>query len=161
MNPCPCGLYGTTECRCSQTQIQNYHNRISGPLLDRIDLHVEMSAVPYDKLTEQRVEELSLDVRNRVNRAREIQLNRYTKDCIYCNAQLTDSLRNKYCKLDDQGKVLMKSAFSQLKLSARANDRILKVARTIADIEGSHAILPQHIAEALQYRSLDRVYWRR
>ncbi len=161
MNPCPCGHFGTSECRCTQSQIQNYLNRISGPMLDRIDLHVELNPVSYDKLTEQKTEESSADIRHRVNKAREMQLSRYKDEGIYCNAQLTDVLRNKYCRLDEKGTILMRSAFTQLKLSARANDRILKVARTIADIDASEAILPQHIAEALQYRSLDRTYWRR
>ena len=161
MNPCPCGHFGTPECRCTNSQIQSYLNRISGPMLDRIDLHVELNPVSYDKLTEQKAEESSEKIRLRVDSARERQLARYRQEGIYCNAQLTDVLRNKHCKLDEKCTLLMKSAFSQLKLSARANDRILKVARTIADIDSCDAIMPQHIAEALQYRSLDRTYWRR
>ncbi len=161
MNPCPCGHFGTPQCRCTQSQIQRYLNRISGPLLDRIDLHVELSPVTYDKLTEHKAQESSKTVRGRVNKTRSIQIKRYRNDGIYCNAQLTDVLRNKYCKLDEKSELLMRSAFSRLKLSARANDRILKMARTIADIDKSDEIKPQHIAEALQYRSLDRTYWRR
>ena len=120
MNPCPCGHFGTADCRCSQSQIQTYLNRISGPLLDRIDLHIELSPVSYDKLTEQKTEESSADVRRRVNVARQRQLARYKNESIYCNAQLSDVLRNKYCALDEKGKLLMRSAFSQLRLSARA-----------------------------------------
>jgi magnesium chelatase family protein len=160
MNPCPCGHFGTAQCRCTHSQIQGYLNRISGPLLDRIDLHVELSPVSYDSLTDNKTEEASDAVRARVNRARQRQLLRYRNDGIVCNAQLSDALRNKYCRLEQQSKLLMQAAFEKLHLSARSNDRILKVARTVADIDGCEAIGPQHIAEALQYRSLDRTYWR-
>ena len=159
MNPCPCGQYGTEECRCTPLQIRRYLNRISGPLLDRMDLEVEMGAVQYEDIASQTQEESSEDIKRRVDQARTLQLKRYGGQGIYCNAQLDTRLTKRYCVLDTEGESVMKHAFAQMGLSARAYGRILKVARTIADLEGSESIQVQHVAEAVQYRSLDRKYW--
>ena len=159
MNPCPCGQYGTEECRCTPLQIRRYLNRISGPLLDRMDLEVEMGAVQYEDIASQTQEESSEDIKRRVDQARTLQLKRYGGQGIYCNAQLDTRLTKRYCVLDTEGESVMKHAFAQMGLSARAYGRILKVARTIADLEGSESIRVQHVAEAVQYRSLDRKYW--
>lgn len=159
MNPCPCGQYGTEACRCTPLQIRRYLNRISGPLLDRMDLEVEMGAVQYEDIASKAKEESSADIKARVDSARALQLERYRGQDVYCNAQLDTRLTKRYCVLDDEGESLMKHAFTQMGLSARAYGRILKVARTIADLEGSEGIQVQHIAEAVQYRSLDRKYW--
>jgi len=161
MNPCPCGHFGSSSqtCRCSPTQIQRYLNRVSGPLLDRMDLEVEVDAVHYDHLTDDTLAESSTSIKARVNAARKIQLDRYQGQNILFNAQLSNEGMNRYCVLDDAGNALMESIFSRLKLSARAYTRILKVARTIADLAGSADIKLEHLAEAVQYRSLDRKYW--
>ena len=159
MNPCPCGNFGTGECRCTPIQIQRYLNRVSGPLLDRIDIHVEMGPVTYDQIASKGKEEPSAAVRERVQRAREIQTRRYQPYRIHCNAQLDARLTKEFCEPDEAGNQILKSAFSNLGLSARAYNRILKVARTIADLDGSVQIAASHIAEAVQYRNLDRKYW--
>lgn len=163
MNPCPCGYYGSKEkeCTCSEQAIQRYRNKISGPLLDRIDIHMEVEGVKYEKLKDEKKGEPSSKIKERVNRAREIQKQRYQKYGIFSNSELTPKLMDIYCKLDLESKVLLEKAFSQLGLSARAYGRILKVARTIADLTESEKIQKEHIAEAIQYRSLDRKYWNR
>jgi magnesium chelatase family protein len=162
MNPCPCGFYNhpDKECVCSPGVVQKYLNKISGPLLDRIDIHIEVVPVPFDKLAEAPPSEPSESVRQRVIKARQIQEERFIewKD-IYCNAQMTSKLIKKFCVLDDAGNALLKNAMERLGLSARAYDRILKVSRTIADLDASESIKPEHVAEAIQYRSLDRDSW--
>jgi magnesium chelatase family protein len=162
MNPCPCGYYNhpEKECVCTPGVVQKYLNRISGPLLDRIDIHVEVVPVPFGKLSEVRVSEKSSDVRGRVSKARKIQEERFG-NCpgIHCNAQMSASLLQKICVISDEGTGLLKNAMERLGLSARAYDRILKVSRTIADMEESETIQPAHLAEAIQYRSLDRESW--
>lgn len=160
MNPCPCGYYGSSdkECTCRPEQIKNYMNRISGPLLDRIDLHIEVESVKYEKLESNEKVETSEEIRKRVNRARMIQLERYKKYSIFSNAELPPRLINKYCKLDSESKKILERAFEKLGLSARAYGRILKVARTIADLEKSNDIKISHLSEAIQYRNLDRKY---
>ncbi len=161
MNPCPCGNYGSRKslCRCTNVQIKQYRNRISSPMLDRIDLHVEMTEVGYEEITQKAPAESSFDVRSRVNTARALQRERYKADGILFNAQLNNALLEKYCVPDAQGTAVLKKAFTALNLSARAYNRILKVARTIADIEGSERVMSPHVAEAIQYRSLDSKYW--
>ncbi|MBQ8433235.1 MAG: ATP-binding protein, partial [Clostridia bacterium] len=160
MNPCPCGNYGsaTAECKCSAAQIHKYLSKLSGPLLDRIDIHVEVDNVTYDQLQEDTLAESSEAIRKRVNCAREIQLERFKASGRTCNAQMTSSDIKKYCKLDRQSVQLVEESFTKLNLSARAYNRILKVARTIADLDGSQNITVRHIAESLQYRTLDRKY---
>ncbi len=160
MNPCPCGNYGsaTAECKCSAAQIHKYLSKLSGPLLDRIDIHVEVDNVTYDQLQEDTLSESSECIRTRVNKARQIQIARYKQNGRNCNAQMTSSDIKKYCKLDRQSITLLEESFEKLNLSARAYNRILKVARTIADLEGSENITVRHIAESIQYRMLDRKY---
>ena len=161
MNPCPCGYYTSQvkECSCSAEQISKYLNRLSGPLLDRIDIHIEVEPVPYEVLANSTPSEASSEIKKRVNKARKLQIQRYKNDGIYSNSQLTSTLISKYCILSDECKKLLSNAFDRLKLSARAHDRILKVARTIADLDESQFIKTNHLAEAIQYRSLDRKYW--
>lgn len=162
MNPCPCGHLNdpVRECVCTPMQIQRYLSRISGPLLDRIDLHIEVAPVPFEELNRRAEGEPSADVRERVIRARQVQSERFEKDAgIYCNAQMNTRAVREYCKLDGAGQQLMKMAIQRLGLSARAYDRILKVGRTIADLAGSDSIRPEHLSEAIQYRSLDRSWW--
>lgn len=162
MNPCPCGYYNhpDKECVCTPGLVQKYLNRISGPLLDRIDIHIEVVPVPFDKLSEVKIAESSHDVRKRVVEARKIQEKRFEKHSgIHCNAQMTSKLLRKYCEIDSQGQMIMKNAMEKLGLSARAYDRILKVTRTIADLDASEKIQTFHLAEAIQYRSLDRENW--
>lgn len=161
MNPCPCGNYGskTHTCRCTPSQIHKYLNKLSGPIMDRIDLHVEVDSITYDDLTSTNEEENSASIKERVNKARLVQLKRFEKSKIYSNSKMNVVQTKKYCKLDERAERLVKDAFDKLKLSARAHDRILKVARTIADLEGSELISPMHIAEAIHYRTLDRKYW--
>ena len=162
MNPCPCGYYNHPEkqCVCTPGAIQKYLNRISGPMLDRIDIHVEVIPVPFEKLSSAPPTESSAQIRERVIKARQIQEERFVPwSDVHCNAQMTSKLIRQFCVLDEAGTSLLKTAMQRLNLSARAYDRILKVSRTIADLEGSPKILPQHLAEAIQYRSLDREYW--
>ena len=161
MNPCPCGYYGSKEkeCTCSTEQILKYRSHLSGPLLDRIDIQVESSPIAYKDLSSTRPIESSKDIKKRVNKARKIQIERYKNDGIFSNAQLTSSLIKKYCPLDNECQALLENAFEKLQLSARAHDRILKLARTIADLSESKNIKINHLAEAIQYRILDRKYW--
>ncbi len=162
MNPCPCGYYNhpDRDCSCAPGVVQRYLNKISGPLLDRIDIHVEVVPVPFRELSEERKGEKSGSVRERVVAARQIQEKRYEQSKgIYCNAQMTSKQLRQICKLDETGMTLLKNAMEKLNLSARAYDRILKVSRTIADLDASADIKPEHLAEAIQYRSLDRENW--
>jgi magnesium chelatase family protein len=162
MNPCPCGYYNHPEkdCVCGPGIVQKYLNKISGPLLDRIDIHLEVVPVPFDKLSKTRNGEKSESIRARVNEARNIQAKRYKNiHDIHCNAHMNPQLQNEYCRLDKACEALLKNAMEKLGLSARAYDRILKVARTIADLDQSESITTVHLAEAIQYRSLDREGW--
>jgi magnesium chelatase family protein len=162
MNPCPCGYFNhpEKECTCSPVMVQRYLNKISGPLLDRIDLHVEVTPVPFNELSSTNISETSDKVRERVIKAREIQDERYKiHEGIYANAQMSSKLLKEICLLNTVSQNLLKTAMDRLNLSARAYDRILKVSRTIADLEASEDIKPQHLAEAIQYRSLDRENW--
>lgn len=162
MNPCPCGYYGdsSNKCTCTTSAIQRYMSKISGPLLDRIDIHVEVPAVKYKELSGKATGETSADIRTRVNRTRDVQLERFKRyKSIFCNAHMRPREIRKFCKIDDKSSQLLKMAITKLGLSARAYDRILKVSRTIADLEGEAEILPQHVSEAIQYRSLDRQMW--
>lgn len=162
MNPCPCGFFNHPEkdCVCSPGVVQKYLNKISGPLLDRIDLHVEVTPVPFSELSKPKKAESSLNIRERVIQARDIQIKRFKGlNGIYCNAQMRSKELKDYCFLSETGNTLLKNAMERLGLSARAYDRILKVGRTIADIDTSENIEPNHIAEAIQYRSLDREGW--
>ncbi len=163
MNPCACGYYGhpTRECTCSANSVTRYLSRISGPLLDRFDLHVEVPPVGYIDLNAKEPSENSASIRERVNTARRVQLERYAGTRIRTNSQLTPSLLRRHCALSPDAEALMESAFDRLGLSARAYDRLLKVARTIADLDGSEKLRIEHLSEAIQYRSLDRKYWRR
>lgn len=162
MNPCPCGYYNhpTKECTCKPGQVETYLSRISGPLLDRIDLHIETFPLSYEELAAKKPGEKSATVRERVVKARMIQVQRFADvPGIHCNAQMTAKMIQKYCDLDEQCGLLLKNAMERLGLSARARDRILKVSRTIADLAESEKIQPEHLAEAIQYRSLDRDNW--
>lgn len=162
MNPCPCGFYNHPEkdCTCPPGSVQKYLNKISGPLLDRIDLHVEVTPVPFSELSAGKDSEKSEVIRKRVMAARELQLNRFgDMPGIYCNAQMTAQHIGTFCRLNKVGEHLLKTAMEKLNLSARAYDRILKVSRTIADLGGSETIRPEDIAEAIHYRSLDRSGW--
>ncbi|MDR0232724.1 MAG: YifB family Mg chelatase-like AAA ATPase [Dysgonamonadaceae bacterium] len=162
MNPCPCGYYNHPEraCVCSSVQVQKYLNRVSGPLLDRIDIQVEIVPVPFEKISDVRPSESSEAVRNRVIQARKIQEERFAdEDGIYCNAQMHTRLLHKHAQPDAEGLSRLKNAMEKLNLSARAYDRILRVARTIADLEASPNIKPNHLAEAIGYRNLDRENW--
>ncbi len=162
MNPCPCGYFGSKEkeCKCKPEQIQKYINKISGPLLDRIDIHIEVTGIKFSKLQSNQKVEKSKEIKKRVNKARRIQIERYKEYNIYSNAELTPKLIEKFCKLDNPSKIILEKAFKKLGLSPRAYGRILKVARTIADLEGKYQISQNHLAEAIQYRSLDRKYWK-
>jgi magnesium chelatase family protein len=161
MNPCPCGNYGNPaqECTCSTLQIQKYAGKISGPLLDRIDIHVEVPAVKYGQLSSKRNGESSESVRTRVMAARDVQARRFEgKRGVFCNSDMGPAEIQESCGVDAEGSELLKNAMGRLGLSARAYDRILKVARTIADLDGGDQIRSHHLAEAIQYRSLDRTY---
>ena len=162
MNPCPCGFYSdpNKECTCTPLQIQKYMSKISGPLLDRIDIHIEVPAVKYKELSANVKGEMSCVIRERVIKARDIQLKRFLKlKNIFNNADMGSKEVRQFCTLDNSGSEILKMAMTKLGLSARAYDRILKVSRTIADLDNSENILPQHISEAIQYRSLDRELW--
>lgn len=162
MNPCPCGYYNhpTKPCVCNTGQVQKYLNRISGPLLDRIDIQIEIVPVPFDKISDKRIGESSKEIRERVIKARKIQEERFAgHPGVYCNAQMTPKLLSLFAQPDSKGLQLLKNAMERLNLSARAYDRILKVSRTIADLEGSELIEPAHLAEAIGYRNLDREGW--
>lgn len=161
MNPCPCGFHGdpTRECSCTETKIHKYVSKISGPLLDRIDIHIEVPAVSYSDLESKAEEESSADIKKRVNKARSVQLERYKNDGIFSNSMLSPELMEKYCVLSEECNMILKFAFEKMGLSARAHNRILKVARTIADIEGEEDILPEHITEAVRYRGLDTKFF--
>ena len=161
MNPCPCGFFGhpTKKCNCTPFAVSRYLGRISGPMLDRLDLHIEVPPVDYESLKSTAKEETSAEVRERVNRARAIQVERYRGTGITCNARLTPAMLTKYCVMTEGAEKLLKASFDRLGLSARAYDRILKVARTVADIEGAEKIDTPHISQAIHFRSLDRKYW--
>ena len=162
MNPCPCGYYNhpERECTCPPGTVQKYLNKVSGPLLDRIDLHVEVTPVAFSELSSARPQEVSASIRDRVILAREKQAERYKNNAgIYCNAQMSSKMLKEICEISQVGQNLLKAAMAKLNLSARAYDRILKVSRTIADLAGSESIKPEYLAEAIQYRSLDREGW--
>ena len=161
MNPCPCGFLNdpSRECTCTPPIIQRYVSKISGPLLDRIDIHIDMPAVKFQELRQEAGGESSDQIRARVVAARHRQLQRYQGEKIYCNSQMSPRQLRKYCNISADCERLLESAMTRLGLSARAHDRILKVARTIADLEGVESIGIPHISEAIQYRSLDRNYW--
>lgn len=162
MNPCPCGFYNhpERECSCPPGTVQKYLNKISGPLLDRIDLHVEVTPVAFNELSSTRTTEKSANIRERVIRARDLQEKRYCNHAgIYCNAQMNSRILLEVCAISKPGAQLLKTAMEKLNLSARAYDRIIKVARTIADLDLAEDIMPEHLAEAIQYRSLDREGW--
>ncbi len=161
MNPCPCGFFNdpSRECTCTPPMIQRYVSKISGPLLDRIDIHIDMPAVKYRELRDDASGEGSEQIRERVIRARQRQLERFHGEKVYSNAQLSPRMIRKYCNISAECERLLESAMTRLGLSARAHDRILKVSRTIADLDGAEDISSTHISEAIQYRSLDRNYW--
>jgi magnesium chelatase family protein len=162
MNPCPCGYFNhpEKECMCGPGVVQKYLSKVSGPLLDRIDIHIEVTPVDFDQLTELRKAEESVNVRERVMKARDVQNDRYKdKENIYSNAQMSSTQVREWCQISNAGQQLLKTAMNKLQLSARAYDRILKVARTIADLAQSEEIKIEHLAEAIQYRSLDRESW--
>lgn len=161
MNPCKCGYFGDSrrQCTCTPTQVNRYRSRISGPLLDRIDIQVEVSNVDYEDLSSAENSETSAEIKKRVNKTRKLQLERYKDYNIYSNSQLDAGMLKKFCPLGEEENAILRAAFDNLGLSARAHSRILKVARTIADLEGSENIKSEHIAEAIQYRSLDRKYF--
>lgn len=163
MNPCPCGYLGDPkrECICTQNQISRYLGKISGPLLDRVDMHIEVQSVEYDEITSTAPEESSSDIRKRVQRARDLQQKRYENEGVLTNGQLSGAQIENYCKLNDEGEALIKRAFDSLQFSARSYHKVLKVARTIADLDQSETIEPVHLLEAIRYRSVDKQYWRR
>lgn len=161
MNPCPCGYYGNPKkkCSCSPKQVSLYLSKVSGPLLDRFDLHIEVAPVEYESISSSKKEEPSSVIRERVQRAREIQEKRFKGTGISCNAKITSEYLHEVCPLTDEANDTLKDVFDNLGLSARAYDRILKVARTVADMDSSEIIQKKHIAQAVRYRSLDRKYW--
>jgi magnesium chelatase family protein len=161
MNPCPCGYYNdpTRECKCTPMQIQRYVSKVSGPLLDRIDIHIDVPAVKFRELASDTHGESSDEIRARVVRARRIQLERFQGEKIFSNAQMTPRLIRKYCLIDSASKSLLENVITRLGLSARAYDRILKVSRTLSDLQGKEKIETEHVSEAIQYRTLDRNFW--
>lgn len=161
MNPCPCGYFGhpTKQCSCSETQVKKYLGKVSGPLLDRIDIQIEVPPVKYDELTSKEKAEPSSKIRRRVENAREIQRERFKDEGIFCNAQMSASMLKKYCVLDSEASDYLKRGFESLSMSGRAYDRILKLSRTIADLENSEKITKKHIAQAFSLRALDKKYW--
>jgi magnesium chelatase family protein len=162
MNPCPCGYMGhpSRQCTCSEGAMKRYKDKVSGPLLDRMDIHIEVQNVEYEQLSSKANEEPSAEIQKRVNKAREVQNERFKGTNISCNAKMTPKATRQYCVLTDEADSLLKQSFEALDLSPRAYDKILRIARTIADLEGSEKIELPHVAEAIQYRSLDRKYWR-
>lgn len=158
MNPCPCGNFGSRDlvCTCSPTAIQNYLKRLSGPLLDRIDLKIDVERVAFEEISKRSNEESSSEIKSRVDKARQIQIERFKGTSVHTNAKMTSKFINEYCKLDEESDALMKMAFERFKISARGYTRILKVARTIADLDGSENILSKHLTEALAYRNIDK-----
>ena len=161
MNPCPCGFFGDPKrrCTCSEQKIRRYLNRVSGPLLDRFDIHVEVPAVEFEELRTKESAECSADIKKRVNKAREIQQRRFEGSSTTCNAKINASQFERFCVIDKNAEKELKNAFEKLGFTARAYDRVLKVARTIADLDGEEIIQSHHVLEAIQYRSLDRKYW--
>lgn len=161
MNPCPCGYYGhpTRKCTCPSGAAAKYLAKVSGPMLDRLDIHIEVPQVDFEKLSDSRPAESSSEIKKRVNKAREIQNRRFAGTAITCNAKMTPDLTRKYCELDDKCKAMLEKCFTSMDLSARAYDKILRIARTIADLDGSDKIELEHITEAVQYRNLDRKFW--
>lgn len=161
MNPCPCGYKGhpTRECSCSEAILKRYKDKISGPLLDRIDIHVEVQNIEYETLSSKKKEESSAEIRKRVNKARDKQRERFAGTGITCNAKMTPAATREFCILTPEADAMMKNSFESLGMSGRAYDKILRVARTIADLDDSEFIEIQHIAEAIQFRALDRKYW--
>ena len=162
MNPCPCGYYGSKEkeCTCTPDTITRYINKISGPLLDRIDIQVEVNEVKYKNLQDTSLAKSSKEMKEQVNKARKIQQERYKEYGIYSNSELTPKLINEYCKIDNKTSKILEDTFNKLGFSARAYNRILKVARTIADLDDKQNIELKHVAEAIQYRNLDKKYWK-
>jgi magnesium chelatase family protein len=163
MNPCPCGYLGDPRhaCKCTPVQIERYMGRISGPLLDRIDLHIEVPGVPFQELSAQADGTSSAVMRQQVSKARAVQRQRFGEQTHTLNSRMSTRQLRKFCVLDEEGKALLKAAMDELGLSARAHDRILRVARTIADLDGGGPIRPAHVVEAISYRSLDRKLWAR
>lgn len=163
MNPCPCGFYGhpTKECTCSHGSASRYLNRVSGPLLDRLDIHIEVPPVDYDDLSAKTKSESSAEIKKRVDAARQIQRERFKGTSTTCNAKMTPAQTREFCVVTDKTNELLKNAFDRLGLSARAYDKILRVARTVADLDGSEQIDVKHISRAIQFRSLDRKFWGR
>jgi len=161
MNPCPCGHFGSLqrECRCSTFQIQRYRNKISGPLLDRIDIHIEVGSLNESELLNAPTGESSSLIRERIKKARKIQQRRFSNKNIFSNSQMNPSDLQKYCSLDKESITYLRHTIAELQLSARAYDRILKVSRTIADLYGTAEVALEHIYEAVQYRTLDRRIW--
>ncbi len=161
MNPCPCGYFGhpSKPCTCSQAAKKRYKDKVSGPLLDRIDIHVEVSPVEYDELSNNSEGEKSRDIKKRVDKAREIQRKRFEGTDITCNAKMTPKITKECCVLNEEADNLLHESFDLFAMSARAYDKVLRLARTIADLAESKEIKLEHIAEALQFRTLDRKYW--
>lgn len=162
MNPCPCGYYGhpTKQCTCSKGAPAKYLAKVSGPLLDRMDIHIEVPQVDFQKLSSEEKGESSAEIKQRVNKARAIQTHRFNDTTVTCNAKMTPELTREFCRLDEKCKAMLERCFEAMNLSARAYDKILRVARTIADLDSSENIELEHITEAVQYRNLDRKFWR-
>lgn len=161
MNPCPCGFFGhpTKACTCTDAAVKRYRDKISGPVLDRIDIHIEVQPVDYENLASKEEEELSIVIKERINKARSIQNKRFGGTGVTCNAKMNPKMTKEYCVLSGEASELLKLSFDKMGLSARAYDKILRISRTIADLEESKNIEMMHVAQALQYRSLDRKYW--